>query len=62
MLLALKDDYIFSLTAPAKLQAYMAAAKPVVAMIDGEARNLIADSNCGVSHRQRIIKAWQKIF
>lgn len=49
MLLALKDDYIFSLTAPAKLQAYMAAAKPVVAMIDGEARNLIADSNCGVS-------------
>ena len=25
MLLALKDDYIFSLTAPAKLQAYMAA-------------------------------------
>ena len=49
MLLSLKNDYIFSLTAPAKLQAYMAAGKPVVAMIDGEARNLIAESNCGVS-------------
>lgn len=49
MLLSLKDDYIFSLTAPAKLQAYMAAGKPVVAMIDGEARNMIAESDCGLS-------------
>ena len=49
MLLSLKDDYIFSLTAPAKLQAYMAAKKPVVAMINGEARNLIAESGCGLS-------------
>lgn len=49
MLVSLKGDYIFSLTAPAKLQAYMAAGKPVVAMIDGEARNLIAESGCGLS-------------
>ena len=49
MLLSLKDDYIFSLTVPAKLQTYMAASKPVVAMINGEARNLIAESGCGLS-------------
>ena len=49
MLVTLKGDYIFSLTAPAKLQAYMAAGKPVVAMIDGEARKLIAESGCGLS-------------
>ena len=49
MLVSLRGDYIFSLTAPAKLQAYMAAGKPVVAMIDGEARNLIAESRCGLS-------------
>lgn len=49
LLLSLKDDYIFSLTAPAKLQAYMASKKPVVAMIDGEARNLISESGCGYS-------------
>ena len=49
MLVSLRGDYIFSLTAPAKLQAYMAAGKPVVAMIDGEARNLIAESHCGLS-------------
>lgn len=49
MLVTLKNEPIFSLTAPAKLQAYMAAAKPVVAMIDGEARKLIAESGCGLS-------------
>lgn len=49
MLVSLRGDYIFSLTAPAKLQAYMAAGKPVVAMIDGEARTLIAESRCGLS-------------
>ena len=49
MLLSLKDDLIFNLIVPAKLQAYMSAGKPVVAMIGGEARNLIAESRCGVS-------------
>ncbi|MBU3809996.1 MAG: glycosyltransferase family 4 protein, partial [Candidatus Phocaeicola faecipullorum] len=49
MLLSLKDNDIFSLTVPAKLQTYMAASKPVVAMINGEARNLIAESDCGLS-------------
>ena len=49
MLLSLKDNDIFSLTVPAKLQTYLAASKPVVAMINGEARNLIAESDCGLS-------------
>ena len=49
LFLSLKDDYIFSLTAPAKLQAYMASAKPVVAMIDGEAREIIREAGCGLS-------------
>lgn len=49
LFLSLKNDYIFSLTVPAKLQAYMAAGKPVIAMIDGEARTLISESGCGLS-------------
>lgn len=49
LFLSLKNDYIFSLTAPAKLQAYMASGKPVLAMVDGEARNLIEDAECGLS-------------
>ena len=49
LFLSLKDEYIFSLTVPAKLQAYMASGKPVVAMMNGEARNIIADAGCGCS-------------
>lgn len=49
LFLSLKNDYIFTLTTPAKLQAYMASGKPVLAMIDGDARQLIEDSGCGLS-------------
>ena len=43
------DSFIVATALYAKLQAYMAAGKPVVAMIDGEARTLIAESHCGLS-------------
>ena len=49
LFLSLKDEYIFSLTTPAKLQAYMASGKPVMAMINGEARKLIEEAGCGLS-------------
>lgn len=48
LFLALKNEYIFSLTAPAKLQAYMASGKPVLSMIDGEAAELVRESGCGL--------------
>lgn len=46
---ALKDEPIFALTVPAKIQAYMSAGKPIVTMINGEAKELIEDIGCGVS-------------
>jgi len=49
MLVSLKGDEIFRLTAPAKIQAYMAAGKPIVGMISGEGNALIKDSGCGVA-------------
>ncbi len=49
LFLALKDNPIFALTVPAKLQAYMSAGKPVVAMINGEGADTIADADCGWS-------------
>jgi glycosyltransferase involved in cell wall biosynthesis len=49
MLLSLKNELIFNLTVPAKLQAYMAAGKPVIAMLNGEGRNIIEESGCGLS-------------
>lgn len=49
MLMTLKDVNIFNLTAPAKLQAYMSAAKPIVAMMNGEGPRLVAEAQCGRS-------------
>lgn len=49
LILSLKDIPIFSLTVPAKLQAYMSSGKPVVAMINGEGADLIKEADCGWS-------------
>lgn len=48
MLLSLKGGESISNTVPAKLQTYMSCGKPVVAMIDGEAHDVIKESNCGL--------------
>ncbi len=47
LLLSLKDDPILNLTVPAKLQAYMAAGKPVVGMLNGEGARTITEADCG---------------
>jgi len=47
MLFSLKDEYIFSITIPAKVQSYLACGKPILAMVNGEAANVINDNNAG---------------
>jgi glycosyltransferase involved in cell wall biosynthesis len=37
------------LTAPAKLQAYMSASKPILAMMNGEGPRIIEEASCGFS-------------
>ncbi len=49
MLLSLKKEYIFSITVPAKIQSYMACKKPILAMIDGEAANIVNESSAGLT-------------
>ena len=49
MLVSLKDDMIFNLTAPAKIQAYMSAAKPIAMMLNGEGPRILNEANCGFS-------------
>lgn len=49
LFLSLKDDPIFALTVPYKLQAYMYAGKPIVAMINGEVGDIILEAECGWS-------------
>ena len=47
MLFSLKDEYIFSITIPAKVQSYLACGKPLLAMINGEAEKIITEGQTG---------------
>lgn len=48
MLITLKNNKILSYTLPGKLQSYLAARKPVIGSINGEARRVIEQSGCGL--------------
>lgn len=45
---SLKDEYIFSLTIPSKVQAYMSAARPLVCCLNGEGADVIKEAMCGL--------------
>ena len=47
MLLSLKNEDIFSLTIPSKLQSYMAFGRPIIGMLNGIGSDLISKANCG---------------
>lgn len=47
MLVSLKDEMIFGLTVPAKIQSYLACGKPILAMLNGEGANIIRESKSG---------------
>lgn len=47
MLVTLKADPVLSLTLPGKVQSYMAVGKPVIGAIDGEAKVIIEEAQCG---------------
>ena len=49
MLVTLNDDPLFKLYAPAKISSYMAAAKPIIAVLNGEGAEVIKDADCGWS-------------
>lgn len=49
MLVSLKDDPIYNLTVPAKVQAYMSASKPILAMLNGEGAEIVEEAECGLS-------------
>lgn len=49
LLVSLKKDPIFSRTIPSKVQAYMAAGKPLIGSLDGVGHQVILDSQSGFS-------------
>ena len=48
MLFTLKNEHIFSITIPAKVQSYLACGKPILAMVNGEGGKVIVDANAGL--------------
>jgi len=49
LIVSLVDKPIFSSTVPGKLQTYIAAKKPILAIINGETADIVNDNNLGVS-------------
>lgn len=48
MIVSLIDKEIFSLTVPAKTQTYIATGKPIIAIINGEAAEIIKENELGL--------------
>ncbi len=48
MLVTLKDELIFSLTIPGKVQSYLACGKPIIAALKGEGARVINEANAGI--------------
>ena len=65
LLASLKKERIYALTLPGKIQSYMASAKPIIAMIDGESARVIEESQSGIAvaseDTQGLIDAIKKI-
>lgn len=49
LIISLIDDPVFSLTVPSKTQTYLAAKKPILAIIKGETSDLISRYNLGLT-------------
>lgn len=49
LIVTLKNEAVFSLTIPSKIQAYLAAGKPIVAALNGEGARIIRESGAGLA-------------
>jgi glycosyltransferase involved in cell wall biosynthesis len=48
LLVTMRNDPIFSLTVPSKVQSYLACGKPIVAALDGEGARVMRESGAGL--------------
>lgn len=49
LLVTLKDETIFNVTVPAKMQAYMSVGKPILTMLNGEGNEIVKESQSGIT-------------
>lgn len=62
LIVSLIDKPIFSLTVPAKTQTYIAAGKPILAILNGEAADIIKDNNLGFISTPNDLDTIKQIF
>jgi len=48
LLVSLKSDPVFTMTAPGKIQSYLAFGRPILAMLDGEGAAIVSESQAGL--------------
>jgi len=60
LLVSLKDELIFNLTVPAKIQFYMSQSKPILGMLNGDGAELINKAQCGIALPANDVLALQK--
>ena len=48
LIVSLNSNEISSITIPGKIQTYMTASKPIIGVLDGEAKNIIKQAKCGI--------------
>ena len=49
LLVTLRGDPVFSLTVPSKIQSYLASGRPILAAINGEGAEIVAESGAGLA-------------
>ena len=49
LLVSLNAEEIFAQTVPSKIQAYLAAGKPIIASLDGEGARIVQEAGAGIS-------------
>jgi glycosyltransferase involved in cell wall biosynthesis len=49
LLVSLRDEPIFAMTIPSKIQGYLAAGKPVIACLNGEGARIVVEAEAGIA-------------
>jgi glycosyltransferase involved in cell wall biosynthesis len=57
LLVTLADEPVYSITLPNKVQAYLAAGRPILACLNGEGARIVAEAQAGLSVPAQDVKA-----
>jgi len=62
LIVSLVDKAIFKVTVPAKTQTYIAAKKPIIAIINGDTADIIKDNNLGFVASPSDVRGIKNVF